>query len=428
MRQKALIVEPTRLFQSILVKILTEAGLECQLYSSAKDAMADQHEQYAFILVSRTLEDISGEIFLNLFGMEFGINGALSILLTSQEGQDIIDDASMAGYDLVVSRNNLQRLERAIVRHINRKMVDLDARILFVEDAESVAEVTKQLLTEHNGRVEHVSDVAGMQQAFEQEVFDLVITDYYLANNETGDDVIEYVRDHQSSEKAQIPILVVSSESNKEKRVAFLRNGANDFIIKPYDDNELLVRASNLISNSKQLKRLNEQQQELMKVALTDHLTGLYNRHSLYDVGPRYLSNAKRYEKQLSLLLIDLDHFKQINDTHGHSVGDYVLKAVAEVIQSSCRSGDIAARFGGEEFVLILNNCDEEDALRKAEDLRMVIGTLNPEGIPVTTSIGVAHYNESDEFGELFDKADQAVYEAKDNGRDRVVVYQPPFD
>jgi len=142
------------------------------------------------------------------------------------------------------------------------------------------------------------------------------------------------------------------------------------------------------------------------------------------DVGPKKISESIRHRIDMSLLVIDLDHFKNINDTHGHDVGDAVLIQVASVIRSSCRKEDIAARFGGEEFVMILNHCDQTNAVSKAEAIREKIAQLDIDGIKVTTSIGVTtlvHELASD-FRDLFKAADTAVYQAKDNGRNRVGI------
>ena len=161
-----------------------------------------------------------------------------------------------------------------------------------------------------------------MRQAFTETKFDLVISNFYLKNKETGDDVIEFIRNFDDEAREKTPILIVSGESDPKKRTAFLRNGANDFIIKPYDNDELLVRSSNLIANNRLLEQTRQQKQELLKLALTDHLTGLYNRHSLYDIEPKYICNAHRHKPPISLMVIDLDHFSQDNDTKGHTVGD----------------------------------------------------------------------------------------------------------
>ena len=422
MRQKALIIDPTRLFQNVIGQIMNSAGVECSIYSSGKEALEASHGEYTFILVSRTLKDISGEIFLQLYGIKHGLGNALTIMLTSDKADGILLDANKAGYKLVFSKKDMTSLEDIIVRIVNSRTLGLEANILLIEDSQSVADLVVSLFKSNKSAIQHVTQISDMQTAFQENDFDLVITDYYLRGNETGDDVITFVREFDDADKSNTPILVVSGETNQQKRTSFLRNGANDFILKPYDSDEMLVRASNLIANNRLLKQSKQQQQQLMKLALTDHLTGLYNRHSLNDIGPKYISNAHRHKTPLTLFVIDLDHFKNVNDTYGHAVGDIVLQAVSKVLQDACRTEDIVARFGGEEFIMVLTNCDMKDALEKGEQLRAAIENCKPENLVITSSIGAAELIEGDDFDSLFNKADKAVYEAKETGRNKVVA------
>lgn len=156
---------------------------------------------------------------------------------------------------------------------------------------------------------------------------------------------------------------------------------------------------------------------------MTDQLTGLYNRHSLFDMGPKYLSDAKRHKFPVSLVVIDLDHFKNVNDTHGHATGDVVLKSIGQVLKDQCRTEDFVARFGGEEFVMLLSHCDIDFAISKAENLRKEVEAAQPAGLTITASLGVAAMEEADDFNTLFEKADKAVYEAKESGRNKVVIH-----
>ena len=425
MKPKALIVESTRLFQNILTQTMTGIGIECHAYSSGREALeASHHHKYTFIVASRTLSDISGEIFLQLYRDQHGFDDALTIMLTASETDGILLDANKAGYKLVFSKKNLNSLQEFVVKVLNTRTLDLDANILYIEDSQSIAGTTIAIFKGSKAHIHHVTCLKDMRQAFTEKKYDLVITDYYLKNKETGDDVIEFVRNFDGADRAEIPILVVSAESDPKKRTAFLRNGANDFIIKPYDNDELLVRSSNLIANNRLLKQTKQQKQELLKLALTDHLTGLYNRHSLYDIGPKYISNAHRHKSSLSILVVDLDHFKQVNDTKGHSVGDIVLRTIGAVLRDECRIEDIAARFGGEEFIMLFGNCDLDNAVMKAEKLRLKIEGYKHEDLVITASIGVAELVSRDDFGALFDAADKAVYEAKETGRNKVVAAQ----
>ena len=151
---------------------------------------------------------------------------------------------------------------------------------------------------------------------------------------------------------------------------------------------------------------------------MTDQLTSLYNRYSLSDMASNYLSEACRHGNPLSIIVTDIDYFKKINDKYGHSIGDAVLIAVSQLLKNSCRNEDFAARFGGEEFVILLPHCNLESAIQKAETLRQSIETMNPESIPVTASFGVATLplETTCQFDELFNMADKAVYAAKAGG------------
>ena len=166
----------------------------------------------------------------------------------------------------------------------------------------------------------------------------------------------------------------------------------------------------------------------LRNQAIRDELTGLYNRRFLEETLDREIGRARRTEKPLSLLVIDVDHFKRYNDTHGHAAGDAVLRELGTLLRTTFRATDIVCRFGGEEFVAVLPDCDENDARARAERLRNEVHRLTPRHAGrnlsgVTVSIGVAV---SGKHGTtptaLFERADQAVYASKSGGRDRVTL------
>ena len=426
---KALIIESTGYYRSLLQKILSDIGVECDVYSSGKEALeAEKNFEYAFILVSRYLDDTSGELFLHHYRENHPLGDALTIMITGDEVSEVMLDANKAGFKLVFNKKDIDSIQAFLTSVLNNRTLNLKGNILYIEDQKSVAAATVALFESYQASVDHVTNLAAAKEKFTTKSYDLVITDFYLDDNETGDDIIHFVRSFNNPDKARIPILVVSGETDQTKRTAFLRNGANDFIIKPYDDDELIVRSSNLIENKKIFEQAKKQEQDLTKLAMTDQLTGLYNRHSLFDIGPKYLSDAKRHNFPVSLLVFDLDHFKNVNDTHGHGIGDIVLKTVGKVLNDNCRTEDTAARFGGEEFVMILSHCDVDFAFTKAEAIRLAIEKSKPNDLSITTSIGVAALAKDDDFESLFDKADKAVYEAKETGRNKVVIHSCKFD
>ena len=420
----ALIVDSSEENRQTLEGMLTGIGVDCAVCSTGKEALAlDGRRHFDFIIVSHHLDDTEAELFLIRFKEVHLVDESLTIMLTAGVVADIYLEANKAGFKLVFNINDIASIEGFLLGAINNRTIDLRARILYVEDDLLFAELTKSLLQRYRATIEFVPDLSSAMAIFSEQDFDLIITDYYLGNDQTGDDLISFVRDFEDSDKSRTPILVASNESSQSKRTSFLRNGANDYIIKPFDRDELIARASNLIAHKKLFEGFRQQQKELVKMAMSDQLTGLYNRHSLFDFGPKYISDAARHRYPLSLLVIDVDLFKSVNDNYGHAKGDAVLKKIGEVLQQACRKEDFVARFGGEEFVMLLSHCGLSDAMLKAEAVRQSVAESQPEGLLVTVSTGVAELAADDDLDSLFVKADSAVYKAKDLGRNRVEQY-----
>ena len=422
MKIKALIIDKKGHYRDSLASILSDLGVECEIYATGKDALESAKKpEYAFIFVSRYLEDMGGELFLHHYQQKYFLADALTVMITQNEVTEIMLEANKAGFKLVFNEKDINSIHSFLIRVVNNRTLDLHGKILYIEDQDSIAAMTTALFESYLADVNHVKNVDSAKIKFIENNYDLVITDCELNGNETANDIIELVRSYNDSDKARIPILVVSGEKDQSKRTAFLRNGANDFIIKPFDQDELVVRVSNLISNKKIEDQARKQQQELIQLAMFDQLTGLYNRHSLFDLAPKYISDAKRHKYSISLLVIDLDFFKNVNDSEGHAVGDSVLKMVGKVLREHCRNEDFVARFGGEEFVMLLPHCDLISACSKAEEIREAIAESNPCGLTITASLGVAILEKDDDFSSLFDKADNAVYKAKETGRNKVI-------
>ena len=428
MKLKALIVDSKTYYRDLLGAILSGIGVDCDIFSSGKAAIeTDCNTEYAFIFVSRYLDDTSGELFLHHYREKYTLGGALPILITPDVVFEVMPDANKAGFKLVFNEKDIDSIQVFLTSVINNRALDLKGNILFIEEQRSVAASIISLFENYQACVDHVTHLSAAKEKFTENDYDLVITDFYLKNKEIGDEVINFVRGFNGGNKARIPILVISSETEQTKRTALLRNGANDYLAKPFDNDELIARSSNLIKNKRVCEQAKKQQEELTRLAMTDQLTGLYNRHSLFNIAPKYLSEAKRHQFSVSLLVIDLDHFKSVNDTHGHCVGDIVLKAIGKVLNDTCRKEDFVARFGGEEFVMLLSHCNLDFAATKAETLRRAIESAKPNGLTITASIGIAAYSKNDDFESLFEKADRAVYEAKDSGRNRIVIHPDKF-
>lgn len=232
---------------------------------------------------------------------------------------------------------------------------------------------------------------------------------------------------------AEIPIIFLTASNEKDHLIQAFNQGAVDYITKPFNSPELLSRVRthlDLKHTRDQLKEALHRQyqltEELEKLATTDALTQVWNRRHLMSLGEHEINRAKRYNRQLSLLMIDIDHFKKINDTYGHAIGDKVLKTLAQIIVKSMRSADQFGRFGGEEFIAFLPESDSKAAKLVAERIREILENLvisAPEtDLKVTVSIGVATYQNDPTIETVIKRADDALYQAKNQGRNRVVV------
>ena len=248
------------------------------------------------------------------------------------------------------------------------------------------------------------------------------MADIVLSGQVTGLGLVRSVRSMEG-EKCRIPILGLSALEDAARKIEMLRLGANDYVSKPVVEEEFMARVGNLITSKQLLDQVQQQRRELRERSIRDQLTGLYNRHYLAEVSAQMVSNAHRQQEPISVLMLDLDHFKKVNDTYGHDVGDKVLAAIGRLLSGNGRIGDVAARFGGEEFVVILSNCRADDALLRAERLLDEIRALRPADLFVSASVGVATLDlvAKMDFDQLFKAADEAAYAAKQGGRNRIV-------
>ena len=232
-------------------------------------------------------------------------------------------------------------------------------------------------------------------------------------------------------EQAYIYLILLSSKESKQEIVEGLESGADDYLTKPFDVDELKAR---LRAGERILQledRLVEARESMRFQATHDRLTSLWNRGVIVELLSREVSRSKREHSCTVVMLCDLDHFKEVNDTYGHGAGDDVLREVARRLHSAVRSYDMVGRYGGEEFLVVLNKCDTSSALARADNVRNVIASrpILAAGKPlsVTMSVGLALSSEFEvnEVDEIISVADKALYEAKAAGRNCVRVFAP---
>ncbi len=226
-----------------------------------------------------------------------------------------------------------------------------------------------------------------------------------------------------------LPILAIVESEDREKTIRALDLGVNDIIFRPIDEDELSARVKTLIKRKRYIESLRESVDQTMEKAVTDQLTGLHNRRYMESQLKSLLDRANHGGAPVSVLIADIDHFKRVNDLFGHDAGDDVIRQFSERLASNFRPRDLACRFGGEEFVVIMPDTAPEDAMQIAERLRQSIASApfyigrNRDQLEVTCSVGVSVGNQVSDIPEtVLKRADQALYSAKQCGRNRVMA------
>jgi two-component system cell cycle response regulator len=320
----------------------------------------------------------------------------------------------------VTSREiGIQSPEREAVADAGR-----GGRVLIVDDRQSSNERMAGILAdEHTVDVE-VNPNEALFHAAEGN-YDLVIVSLGLENF----DALRLCSQIRSLERTRsVPILAIAEVDNNARMVRGLEIGVNDYLVRPIDKNELLARARSQVRKRRYTERLRDNVQMSIEMAITDALTGLFNRRYMESHLGTLVEQAASRAKPLTVLVLDIDYFKSINDTHGHDAGDDVLREFSLRIKKSIRGIDLACRYGGEEFVVVMPETDMAVAAMVAERLRRRIATepfaiqQGSRNIPLTISIGLAALaGKDDTAAGVLKRADQALYRAKRDGRNRVV-------
>ena len=291
------------------------------------------------------------------------------------------------------------------------------ANIILVEDDDNVSHLLSRQLQRAGYTTKHASTIREARELFHNELWDIAILDRGLPDG----DGLELCRELRASSPHGYILMVTGNDSDEAKLEGFA-HGADDYVTKPFQTDELLARVRAGLRIVALQKALLETNHRLEELSLTDSMTRVANRRAFDERLEDAFEHARRYDRPLSLVLLDVDHFKSINDTHGHDAGDRVLRIVADVLADSSRHSDFVARVGGEEFAVILPETALFEAMQFGEKLRCNIAIAQTATGPITVSIGVANLPHSrvPTRADLFHAADQALYRAKANGRNRV--------
>lgn len=425
---EGLIVEPSRTYQKLLSTAIESGGLGTRQVSTGGEAFTLLRKQpFDLVFIATHLQDMDGPMFSSQLRADSRTRQIPLVMITANDNKEFQDEAFSAGVTEIFSKHELDKITSYTVQFSRKRCnKSMSGHILYLEESTSMASAVTALLTGCGYTVDHFSNGEQGLMALQNNDYDLVLADTLLKGRMNGHAIVKAIRSLEDDKK-DVPLLVFSVLDDAMRKVELLRSGVNDYVSKPLIQEELLARINTLISNKKLLSKAIMQQGQMHEMAMKDPLTGLYNRYFLLETAPSKLSEAARHSIACSLIMVDIDRFKSINDNFGLVSGDKVLKEVAATLTGSVRREDIAARYGEEEFALLLPHCDLASAAMIAEKIRHSIEHLRPSGIHVTASLGVAELqsNSSDGFSDLLKAATEAADRAKSNGCNQVFVHRP---
>ncbi|MBD2256480.1 PleD family two-component system response regulator [Pseudanabaena sp. FACHB-2040] len=298
-----------------------------------------------------------------------------------------------------------------------------DYLILVVDDAPMNLQIVGSMLDETGYATTFANNGSQAISRFKAAQPDLVLLDLMMP----GVDGLE-VCSALKATYPEIPIIFLTASHESEHLLQAFEQGAADYVTKPFSKPELLARVKTHLMLKHTFSELRTALVEMERLAKTDGLTGLLNRRYLFEAATQELSRAQRYGRAFSVLMVDIDHFKRINDTYGHPVGDVVIQTVASVLTEALREVDLIGRYGGEEFSIILPETPLQKATEVAERIREMINSLpipaGSENLHITVSTGISGCEGGvQSIDEIFHQADKALYQAKSAGRNTWVVF-----
>lgn len=410
---RILLVEDSK-FYGMVIKDQLVSTLQCEVtwaqsLAEAREALSGGGPFFMAVL-DLILPDSSDGGIVDV-ALEHGV---LPVVLTStfsDEMRDRVWEREVADYVIKEGRQAMVYVA-ALIRRIS---TNHEVGVLVVDGGEWSSGTLRRLLQIHRYRVQVASNGEEALAALDDDPgIRVLIVDHQIQ----GMTCFELVkRARQKYPRERLAILGISDHGAGYVSARFIKHGANDFLYQPFVSEELYCRVTeNVVAL--------EQYRTLENMANRDYLTGLYNRRYLFDVGEKLLANARRKNLQVGVAIMDLDHFKKVNDTYGHEAGDEVLKAVSDTLAGRFRDSDVVARIGGEEFCVLTTNMDQRRAPEIFDDVRRSIEALEvrcgEHVIRPTMSVGV-RLQTDETLEKAMARADKCLYEAKEGGRNRVV-------
>lgn len=414
-KSKILIVEDNKALAKLIAKKMednTEMQVDVAHSLAEAQAFLTKAKDYFITLLDLNLPDApNGEV------VDFVASKGLPIIVLTGSMDDKTRETFM-DKDIVdyVYKGNMSDVNY-IFHMIDRLKNNKQYKVMVVEDVMQTRNDVKKILQNLQFQVFTAAHGEEAMNYFaDNSDIKLVVSDYGMPVKD-GLEVLKELREQK--DKNELGVIMMTSANENVSGAVFLKNGANDFIAKPFLKEELICRVNNTIENMENINKI-------ANFANKDFLTGLFNRRYFYDDMQGYLASLEENPMPYAVALIDVDGLKNINDKYGQDSGDKILKLLAKKLIDDTKSSDIAARFGGGEFCVLLKNVSQEDAVKFFVGLRAAIASnpvnIKNESVKISVSIGVTFGKSDYNVDEILELADEALYRAKQNGRNRVEI------
>ncbi|HDX6329235.1 TPA: diguanylate cyclase [Campylobacter fetus subsp. venerealis] len=414
MKERVLIVDDNKALARLIAKKM-ENNVDMDIvvahtFNEARD-IVDDNDDFFIALLDLNLPDApNGEIVDYIISKNI-----LVIVLTGSidsATKDIFMNKNIVDYVVKSNMNNIDY----IFDSINRLSKNRYYKVMVVDDSTPMRNKIKQILLSQQFKVFAAAHgEEAMSYLADNPDIKLVLTDYNMPVMD-GFELMGHIREKYSKNDLSV-IAITGDGKDADAGAKFLKNGANDFIVKPFSKEELVCRVNNSIEFMENIKFM-------AKLANTDFLSGAYSRRYFYMDMKEYYKNCS--DQSFAVAMFDIDDFKKINDKFGHDIGDIIIQKLSSFLIGWISEGDLVARFGGEEFCVVLKNINFDDAVKKAVSIRAKIASslINIKGFDIkfTVSIGVTNGDFSKNIDHIISKADEALYNAKIAGKNRVEI------
>jgi diguanylate cyclase (GGDEF)-like protein len=413
--KRMLLVEDSRMFATAL-----KYGLEsvhgirvthCSSLAALRETLEQAPESFSLAVLDLNLPDAP-----NCEALEFVLDNQVpAVVFTAAFNDQTREEILGRGVLDCVIKHQPESIN-LLIGAVDRALTNGKTTVLLADsDAASRSELAGILRRQRISVCEVASAADALQVLDSGEAVDLVVTDLDLADM-TGAALLAEVERRQGD--GALPVIGLSDSGDRRAGARFLEAGGTDFIQKPFLVEEFNSRVFHVAAIQKRV-------QSLHRIAARDYLTDIYNRRYFFESGPRLVDQALRRGELASIAILDIDHFKRLNDTYGHEIGDIVLRHVAKRLAVLVGEEHLLARLGGEEFGILFNGCDVRRAFAFCDALRLELAksriVADDEELTITVSIGLATIETSEAFENYLHAADQFLYMAKHAGRNRVI-------